>query len=118
MFNEVNYCFTAAENGARAISSEGRPTNGMRVLLVGLTTALLQQPLPRVGRASAVRMMSSDNLNAMTVVQLKERLRQANLPVSGRKAELVARLLGDVPSKTVAPVETAFPSVEIAACKS
>uniref|UniRef100_A0A7S4N1J8 SAP domain-containing protein n=1 Tax=Odontella aurita TaxID=265563 RepID=A0A7S4N1J8_9STRA len=33
-----------------------------------------------------------DNLGSLTVVKLKERLRSAGLPVSGRKAELVERL--------------------------
>jgi len=37
---------------------------------------------------------SSENLSACTVVQLKEKLREAGLPVSGRKAELVERLAG------------------------
>ena len=37
---------------------------------------------------------SGENLSACTVVQLKEKLREAGLPVSGRKAELVERLAG------------------------
>ena len=35
-----------------------------------------------------------EELSKCTVVQLKERLRAAGLPVSGRKAELIERLAG------------------------
>ena len=44
---------------------------------------------PRVSAAGG-----GENLSACTVVQLKEKLREAGLPVSGRKAELVERLAG------------------------
>lgn len=37
------------------------------------------------------------SLSALTVVQLKEKLRAAGLPISGRKAELVLRLAGTPP---------------------
>ena len=33
-----------------------------------------------------------DELYSMTVAQLKERLKEKGLPVSGKKAELIARL--------------------------
>ena len=37
-------------------------------------------------------MLTTEDLGVLTVVQLKERLRAANLPVSGKKAELISRL--------------------------
>ena len=36
----------------------------------------------------------SDNLESLTVVELKERLRLAGMPVSGKKSELIQRLTG------------------------
>jgi hypothetical protein len=37
-------------------------------------------------------MMCAEDFSSLTVAQLKDRLRAANLPVSGRKAELIERL--------------------------
>ena len=37
--------------------------------------------------------MDEDELSAMTVVKLKERLKELALPISGKKADLIARLL-------------------------
>ena len=47
--------------------------------------------------ASAPRVAAGgggEDLSTCTVVQLKEKLREAGLPVSGRKAELIERLAG------------------------
>ena len=37
--------------------------------------------------------MDEDELSSMTVVKLKARLKELGLPISGKKAELIARLL-------------------------
>ena len=37
--------------------------------------------------------MDEDELSAMTVVKLKERLKELSLPISGKKADLIDRLL-------------------------
>ena len=42
--------------------------------------------------AEAKNAEDETDLGAMTVIQLKERLRSKGLPVSGRKAELIERL--------------------------
>ena len=82
-------------------------------------------------------MSSQEDLSKRTVVQLKEQLRAAGLPVSGRKAELIERLLSadaapaaaSVPlasvatSGTVVPTNiarsgNAYPPIAIEACKS
>ena len=99
------------------------------------------RPLAVAARAFAVasHMSSQEDLSKRTVVQLKQQLRAAGLPVSGRKAELVDRLLGagaapaaaapSVPlasfasSGTVVPTNTgrsgrAYPPIAIEACKS
>ena len=98
---------------------------------LGLLTAAAAgfQPLPLVTRPAlatmAARMLSSEDLSKCTVVELKARLKAAGLPVSGRKAELIDRLGGAAAPAVAAPVgvvaaavTTAFPLVEIEACKS
>ena len=66
-------------------------------LLLGLSAVAALHPQLRLAArrplAVAVRMSSQEDLSKRTVVQLKEQLRAAGLPVSGRKAELVDRLL-------------------------
>ena len=69
-------------------------------------------------------MSSQEDLSKRTVVQLKEKLRSAGLPVSGRKADLIARLsLRDEAATALQPAPPvdaavlAFPAVEIEACK-
>ena len=66
--------------------------------------------------------MSSEDLSALTVVQLKQRLRAAGLPVSGRKAELVDRLSADSSAAPAAApaMDAAFgyPHISIEACHS
>ena len=37
--------------------------------------------------------MDEDELSAMTVVELKAQLRELGLPISGKKADLIARIL-------------------------
>lgn len=86
-------------------------------LLVGyLSAAALNQPLARM----AVSMVAGaeGDLSMLTVVQLKDKLRTAGLPVSGRKAELIERL-----SATACPADAAsvsegraFPLIGIEAC--
>ena len=48
------------------------------------------------GGGEFVAAASTLSLSSLTVVQLRDRLREAGLPVSGRKAELVERLLRSV----------------------
>jgi len=85
--------------------------------------------------ATGIRMLSCEDLSKLTVVQLKERLRAASLPVSGRKAELIERLLrppadpapasaaallgqrSTLPAIGVMPTDS-YPAVSIEACKS
>ena len=111
--------------------------------LLGLSAAAALHPQLRLAArrplAAAVRMSSSqEDLSKRTVVQLKEQLRAAGLPVSGRKAELIERLLSadaapaaapSVPlasvatSGTVVPTNiarsgSAYPPIAIEACKS
>merc|ERR1711884_7274 len=43
--------------------------------------------------ASKTKINSETNLNSLTVPELKEKLRAAHLPVSGRKSELIERLI-------------------------
>lgn len=73
--------------------------------------------------------LEDEDLSRFTVVQLKDQLRFAGLPVSGRKAELIARLsAGSTTSPPVAApatasffeaaAATAFPHIEVEACKS
>ena len=84
-------------------------------------------------------MSSQEDLSKRTVVQLKEQLRAAGLPVSGRKAELIERLLsadaapvaapsvplasvastsGTVVPTNIARSSNAYPPIAIEACKS
>ena len=69
----------------------------------GYTTYSALRSLLKVAPSNAD---SEDVLSKLTVVQLKERLRAAGLRVSGRKAELIARLCeqSDASTKEVAPV--------------
>ena len=112
-------------------------------LLLGLSAAAALHPQLRLAArrplAAAVRMSSSqEDLSKHTVVQLKEQLRAAGLPVSGRKAELIERLLsadavpaaapsvplasvatsGTVVSTNIARSGSAYPPIAIEACKS
>lgn len=65
------------------------------------TTATTMDEMPtRIGESGtegtpieATTRESVDELNALTVVALKEKLRNAGLPVSGKKSELIDRLL-------------------------
>jgi len=52
--------------------------------------------LSAFGGGEFVAAASTLSLSSLTVVQLRDRLREAGLPVSGRKAELVERLLRSV----------------------
>ena len=75
---------------------------------------------------SIVKMSSVDDLSRCTVVELKEKLRAAGLPISGRKAELVERLgtssaappQAPAPSGNSAGAASAYPPISIEACKS
>ena len=67
----------------------------MRTLLLSLVATSVSgwhSPFVLPARRACCVMLSDDDLSAFTVPQLKEKLRSANLPVSGRKAELIARL--------------------------
>ena len=88
----------------------------MRVMWPMLAAVRLSVP--------STRMCASENLASCTVVQLKEKLRSAGLPVSGRKADLIARLslpdeaaIALQPAPPVDAAVLAFPAVEIEACK-
>ena len=85
---------------------------------------LFARPAPFLGRldTSAVRMLSDMPLNKLTVVQLKEKLREAGMPVSGRKAELIERLGGAGAAPMAAPPAAAAApiaglSIIVEACK-
>lgn len=99
-------------------------------LLLGLSAAVALHPRLRLATrplAVAVRMSSQEDLSKHTVVQLKERLRAAGLPVSGRKAELVDRLFSAPSIPAAAPSAAlgslassggTYPPIAIEACKS
>ena len=86
---------------------------------------LFARPATFLGRldTSAVRMLSDMPLDKLTVVQLKEKLREAGMPVSGRKAELIERLggAGAAPMAAPPPATAAAPiaglSIIVEACK-
>ena len=76
----------------------------MRGVLLGVSVAAALQPLhlgrPVLSRALVplrVRMSSGQDLSGLTIPQLKERLREVGLPVTGAKAELIERL-ADAPA--------------------
>ena len=105
---------------------------------LSVVASLQPQPLFRQPRLAAVaaRMLCAEDLSKLTVVALKERLRAAGLPVSGRKAELIVRLGGGgapaaapaaasvfaptaaALSATADALASSFPPIEIEACKS
>lgn len=58
---------------------------------------------------------ASGDLKELSVVQLKERLREVGLPVSGRKSVLVARLVGSSPKSEMAPSKRAKSSAKVEA---
>ena len=83
--------------------------------------ALCCAPPSHAPRA-ACRLMcgTPDLLSGCTVIQLKEKLRAAGLPVSGRKAELIERLaLGTAaaPSQPAPAAAGAGVGLVIEACK-
>ena len=67
-------------------------------LQAALTPATLDAPLT-VGESSRRCEVapSVDELSELTVPLLKQRLRDAGLPVAGRKAELIERLVNGAP---------------------
>ena len=84
---------------------------------------LTRPPIMATTRCFAAVLMLDADLTALTVVQLKDKLRAAGLPVSGRKAELITRLGGstNVVSALVSvipPIVQSAALVQIEACKS
>mmetsp|Transcript_9238 Transcript_9238/g.28775 ORF Transcript_9238/g.28775 Transcript_9238/m.28775 type:complete len:104 (+) Transcript_9238:696-1007(+) len=77
-----------------------------RTLLVAASVRAFA-PRPATTRRLAIS-ASRDELGALTVPQLKERLRASGLKLGGRKAELVDRLLD---SAGAAAAEVATPAV-------
>ena len=45
--------------------------------------------------------MGEDNLSALTVAELKVKLKKLGFPVSGKKADLISRLEGALSTKSV-----------------
>jgi hypothetical protein len=105
--------FTLTSKSANAgRSSEITPFMLLPLLIGYLSAAALNQPLARMVAGA------EGDLSMLTVVQLKDKLRTAGLPVSGRKAELIERL-----SATACPADAAsvsegraFPLIGIEAC--
>lgn len=66
-----------------------------------------------IHRGVAIRMNAEEDLSMFTVAQLKDRLRAAGLPVSGKKSELVERLSATANPAHAASISegTAFPPV-------
>ena len=78
----------------------------MRLLLRSTSaTAIMRASRPH--RHTVVRACSEEDLGQLTVPLLKERCRAAGLKVSGRKAELVERLLGSDEQEDSEPVAEA-----------
>ena len=83
-----------------------------RTLLLSLVATSASgwlSPLVHPARRTCCVMLSDDDLSSFTVPQLKEKLRAAQLPVSGRKAELIARLRG-APTAASAAATPASPA--------
>ncbi|CAK0794190.1 unnamed protein product [Prorocentrum cordatum] len=81
-----------AERRALAAELRGAAGGGRGPGLWGPVRASVRQrpgAMAAEGEASA----QQKDLSSLTVPQLKEKLKEANLPVSGNKAELIARLL-------------------------
>lgn len=94
-----------------------------RLLLVALSTSRSAAFAPASqGARLTARWSSRGSLEAMTVVQLKELLREKELKVGGKKADLVARLLGDEVAASAGDASSSpavvGPAVLIEACKS
>lgn len=72
-----------------------------------------RQQLRFLASASPLQATSQDDLDKLTVPVLKERLRAASLPVSGRKADLVTRLLenGETAGSSNAEQATIAPTI-------
>ena len=87
----------------------------LRSLVLGGALAFMP-PLP-ARRLLAVRGATADELASLTVPMLKQRLRDAGLPVSGRKAELVDRLASGAaaPPAAAAAAPAAAPPAAAAA---
>ena len=82
-------------------AAAGGGGRGMRIVrsAEGLREAISSakaEGLSAFGGGEFVAAASTLSLSSLTVVQLRDRLREAGLPVSGRKAELVERLLRSV----------------------
>ena len=60
---------------------------------VAADTTVVADAEPKEENTSSASSMSRDELASLTVPSLKEKLREAGKPVSGKKAELVDRLL-------------------------
>ena len=86
--------------------------HGMRTLVLSLVATSASgwlSPLVLPARRACCVMLSDDDLSSFTVPQLKDKLRAAQLPVSGRKAELIARLRG-APTAASAAATPASPA--------
>ena len=97
----------------RALDARRGSMHSMRTLVLSLVATsasgwLSPLVLP-ARRACCVMLSDDDDLSSFTVPQLKDKLRAAQLPVSGRKAELIARLRG-APTAASAAATPASPA--------
>ena len=110
-FSNDQFTLTSKSANARR-SSEITPFMLLPLLIGYLSAAALNQPLARMVAGA------EGDLSMLTVVQLKDKLRTAGLPVSGRKAELIERLSATACPADAASVSegSAFPLIGIEAC--
>ena len=90
---------SSSSNDSNSSSSSSNDSNGQDGGFSGgnlLADLEEGEGLSAFGGGEFVAAASTLSLSSLTVVQLRDRLREAGLPVSGRKAELVERLLRSV----------------------
>ena len=90
---------SSSSNDSNSSSSSSNDSNGQDGGFSGgnlLADLEEGEGISAFGGGEFVAAASTLSLSSLTVVQLRDRLREAGLPVSGRKAELVERLLRSV----------------------
>lgn len=88
-------------------------------VLTSRTAVVVERPRPIFSTKTDDAIQNdTDNISQMTVAALKDRLRQLNLPLSGRKDDLVKRLLDYSDANELQQPDTLEPKQEDAATSS
>ena len=82
-----------AENDVNKASEGASPSIGNYERYINGSDVAIAQDGPKEVESDDKQMGETASLENLTVVQLKEKLRAKGLPVSGRKAELIERLI-------------------------